>query len=151
MQLFRSLKKGPDFFWKFLLNLLNFNLTFVIYKYKFFEKHNNLQQLVKLVYTGGSGKSQVEIRCETLPLAFRQTSQLEWRSGHIGSSPVLYRLLKYIWESGNVGELYSTVNAALRLSRFESYLSHSNWNCSRDGQYARLKLWRFPIVTERFH
>ena len=27
-----------------------------------------------MVYTGGSGKSQVEIRCETLPLAFRQTS-----------------------------------------------------------------------------
>jgi hypothetical protein len=30
-----------------------------------------------MVYTGGSGKSQVEIRCETLPLASRQTSQLE--------------------------------------------------------------------------
>jgi hypothetical protein len=31
----------------------------------------------EMVVTGGSGKSQVEIRCETLPLASGQTLQLE--------------------------------------------------------------------------
>ena len=38
--------------------------------------HKQFLIVGEMVYTGGSGKSQVEIRCETLPLASRQTSQL---------------------------------------------------------------------------